>query len=105
MTRLSQITEEELAQYVELEEERKSLERKARSIAKVSAGLHDKIKAALEADGKQTAKRLGYLLTLLEMPGSVAWKPAFVERCGIEAANELIEKAPKRTKVSVQKAA
>lgn len=102
---LEKVTQDQLAEFVRLEKERKELESKARAIGKRTKTLHDHFLACLEGAGRTSVLRSGYRLTITEGRASVSWKDAFIEFAGPLAADELQQKAPRSKKVDVQKAA
>jgi len=85
------ITREELDEYARLETERKQLDRQSRTIAARCKQIESAVREQLDADGKQSAKRFGYQLTIEEGRGSVAWKDAFIREAGQEKATALQE--------------
>jgi hypothetical protein len=95
------ILREELDEYARLEAERKVLDRQSRTIASRCKQIEAAVKEQLEADGKQSAKRFGYLLALVDGRASVAWKDAFIREVGQEKANELQEAAEPSVKVTI----
>jgi hypothetical protein len=95
------ITREELDEHARLEAERKELDRKSRTLAARCKQIEAAVKEQLDADGKQSAKRFGYYLTIEEGRGSVSWKEAFIKEVGQEKASELQEAVETTYKVKI----
>lgn len=103
---LRTITRTDLARFLEMDRQRRELNRQAYLIAKQMAGLEADLVAwvTAKAPGKsRTVDRSGYRLSIVSKPGSVSWKAAFVEACGDAAAEQLAAAAPPRDVLVVEK--
>lgn len=104
MAKAPKPTTAEIAEYLKLEEERRTLESKARTIARRTKALHDHFRSHLEDRGKSSLKISDYRLTLIDGSARVAWKDEFIKLSGPLKAEELMQAAPRSKKVEVQKA-
>jgi hypothetical protein len=102
---MAKVTKTEIEEYLELEQERKELERKARTIARRTSALAAHFTEEVEASGKTAITRSGYRLSLVDGRAYVSWKDEFVRECGALKADEILQAAPVKKKLDVQKAA
>lgn len=89
MLNASSIGEDQLAEYVDLTARAKALESEARTLRKRADTLKSHFRKVLEAIGKSRITRLGYVLALVPGRVTVAWKDAYIELAGADAAAEL----------------
>ncbi len=89
----SDISAEELAEFCRLDAERKDLDRQSRLLAKRQDQIRTHCRAVLDGLGKTDLVRYGYRLSIVEGRATVAWKDAFIEQLGPEAAAELVDAA------------
>ncbi|MEL6897743.1 MAG: hypothetical protein AAFP90_16710 [Planctomycetota bacterium] len=83
------ISKARLQRYHELTEERKRLERQARSLKTESDIIMEEARTALKESGKQQIKRSGFVVHYVPGRATVRWKDAFIARCGSAAAEEV----------------
>lgn len=86
---------------------RLELDRQSASLHRKEARLYKQMLASVQDNcGKTRSIRVGsFLLQLVERAGRVAWKQAFVDRCGEDAAEELIAQCPTTEKLDVKQTA
>lgn len=96
----------EIEEYLALEEKRKAANRQADDIEKQAKVLKARIEAFIVAKGgsARTVERSGYVLSIKQKAGSVAWKEEFLRVAGQEEAARLSAAAPKRDYLSVEPA-
>lgn len=101
------VTRADIAEYLRLEDRRKALMREANDLKKQSDALAEKMKAFVRstAGKEQSVLRSGFVLAIRLVQGSVSWKQKFIERLGVKEAEKLVQAAPKREVLTVQKAA
>lgn len=102
----ARILKADIEQFLALHEERKELNRRAAALGKEADALEEIFAEHVREDGGKDRSLLtcGYVLSLADKPGQVQWKPAFVEVAGHDAAEALIQAAPTREVLSIQKA-
>lgn len=95
-TKVPRVSREELTNYLDLEEQRKELARKASDLKKMSDEIEERMVELVKATGGRTKRvRLyGYELALDVRRGTVSWKKAFVAKLGQPAAEKVIQQAP-----------
>lgn len=98
----AKITAEQLAEYVELDSQRKELDRQSRAIAKQQGILTSHFQAELERLGQKSTKRGDYQVALVDGRGTVAWKDELIREIGPLKVAEIAEAAPAKTKVVVE---
>lgn len=102
--KLSSIRESKLAALYELNQQRLQHDREARRLAKAAKELSETILESLQADGRDSVRRGDYVAEVGEGRAYVAWKAAYIEECGEQAAERLLQAAerPAVLKVSCQ---
>lgn len=98
----AKITAEQLAEYVDLEQRRKELDRQSRALAKQQGILANHFQAALEKAGQKSTARGSYRVALIEGKGTVAWKEELIKQIGPLKVAEIAEAAPTKTRVQVE---
>lgn len=87
-----------VADYLEVQERRRALEREARELAKIEKAMEADMFELVELFGEY--EECGYRVRVAEKPGRVAWKQEFVKRLGeAEAARVQAECPPRRVLV------
>lgn len=101
------VTKSEIEEYLAYEEERKSLERQAAALENKAAPLKTRFVKFVECQGgkARTVLRSGFVLSIKERAGRVAWKDKYVELTSVEASEVLIANCPPSTYLDVQRAA
>lgn len=92
------ISREELDEYAGLLEEKRKLDQRVSTIEKRIKQIITAAHAQLEAAGKSNATRYGYTISIVDGRATVAWKEAFIEACGADAATALQEAAVAKPK-------
>lgn len=87
------ITREELEEYEILQDQRKALDRRAKTLKAREEMILEKARAELVAAGKNQIIRHGYGLILEAGSVSVSWKEEFIKTAGPDAASKLQEAA------------
>jgi uncharacterized caspase-like protein len=100
------VTRADIEEFLELEEERKSLNRQADDLARKAAPLKDKLSqfVAFAAGPSKSIERSGYVLAMLTRAGRVDWKSEFIHVAGETEAERLVRECPKSEFLSVEKA-
>jgi hypothetical protein len=98
------LSKERLEKYVKLREERLELDRRSAAIKNEEEVIAGEIKEFMQKKLAKIARHQGYLITLDEVAGSVAWKTEYIRDLGAEAATEISQNAPKRLQLSVKAA-
>lgn len=98
------VTRDELDQYFELDMQRLALARKVSDIEKLQEQLEEKFLKYVEHKGgiDRTTIRYGYRLAIQTKNGSVSWKGEYMKLAGQEAAEKLIQAAPKKDKLTIE---
>jgi mRNA-degrading endonuclease RelE of RelBE toxin-antitoxin system len=99
------ITAEQLEQYLQLDEQRKALDRQSRQLADAQAKMEDRFLAELNEEGKREVRRGDYRVFIEDQRLHVAWKEEFIALKGPEAAAALAKLAPTRQRVRIAKVA
>jgi len=104
---MSQLTAEEIAEFLALEEERKALTRKADTLSRKAGPLKEKLMAFVRDRGgkDRTCLTHGFTLSLKEIRGAVAWKDEFLKVSSVEEAEKISANAPTYDRLFVEKAA
>lgn len=97
------ITAKSLAHYVELDEERKGLEREARNIQKEIELIGDEFREELKRRKVNSVKEGSYQVQLVDGRASVSWKDEFIRIAGSERAIEIQDAAPIPKRLQVLK--
>jgi hypothetical protein len=97
-------TRAELERYFELDQQRLALQRQAKDLEKLQEELRQRFLLHVrETAGPERAlTRCGYRLAINQVNGRVEWKTEFMRVAGVEAAEELIEAAPKVDKLVIE---
>jgi hypothetical protein len=98
----AKITADQLAEYTQLEEQRKELDRQSRAIAKQQGILSDHFRTELEKSGAKSTARGAYRVALVESRGAVAWKDELIKEIGPLKVAEIAETAPVKIRVQVE---
>lgn len=83
------ISGDQLREYMDLAERRKSLESEARTLKKREDALRALFRQVLESIGKTRITRLGYVLALVPGRVTLSWKDAYIDLAGADAAAQL----------------
>ena len=90
---MAAVTIKRIDQYLELQAERKELNRKARLIESQMSSMMSDFRAAIDKNkGKPLAKG-NYVLSLQTKAGRVSWKDAYISVAGIKQAEKLTQAA------------
>jgi len=95
------ITKEQCEEFLKLDKERSALDQKSRALKKRTDALKSHFKAFLAEQGKDSVKRNGFQLTLVDGKPSVSWKDEFVRVAGPLAADEVLTNAERSKGVEV----
>jgi len=98
------ITADEVAEYVRYADEKKELERKARTLGGEMKRLAEHFGEVLKDREQTECKRGEHVVALVTKQGSVSWKNEFVKVSGPDKAAELQAEAPTKTTVEIRKA-
>lgn len=98
---MARVTATELDKYRALETEAAELSARAATLKREAKVIATKAEADLEATGKPSVKRGGYLLKWADGRASIAWKTEFVRVAGAEAADKLAKDAPKKRSLDI----
>lgn len=98
------LSKENIAEFLTLEEQRRSLESQARAIESRTAPIKEALKTALRSSGKTSCVKLGYRLTFIPGRANISWKEEFVRVAGPEEADRITKVAPKTQQLDVQPA-
>lgn len=92
------VTRAELDRYVQIDAERKRLNREADLLKAQQEELGNKLRQFCRVQGGDalSVERSGYRLSISHVKGSVAWKQEFVRVAGVEAAERIAIAAPLR---------
>lgn len=96
-TTAERLTKEALKRYRELRDKKSAIEREARTIGKELDQIAELCLAELTSAGKDSIRRHGFQLSLVEGRATVAWKDEFIRVAGAEEAN-LIQASATPTK-------
>jgi hypothetical protein len=83
------IEPDQLTEFIDLAARRKALEQEARTLKKREDTLKSHFAAVLKTIGKSRITRLGYVLAMVPGRVTVAWKDAYIDLAGADAAAEL----------------
>lgn len=100
------VTKAMIQEYLELEEERKRLDRDARALAKKASAIAAKLLTFVKVHGgkERSVVRSGYRLAIDLAPGYPSWKQEFVRVAGLDEANRISAEQPKREVLSINPA-
>lgn len=101
------LTRAEIEEFLKAEEDRRAANRLADDIERKAAPLKARIKKFIELKGGKAKRveRSGYLLSLKQQNGQIAWKNEFLRVAGEEEAARVAANPPQVEKLSIEKAA
>jgi hypothetical protein len=96
---------DDVDRYMELDQERKKLNRQVENLEREQKPLKEKILAFVQDNGGKTqaVSKWGYVLKINLFAGVPKWKDAFINWAGADEATKLSEAAPKQERLSVEK--
>ena len=99
------ITKDDIERYLQLEEERRELNRLAKAKGDLAAEIEEKIEAFARANGGSdlTVERSGFILAIKTKAGTVAWKHEFIKLTSEEEAERLKGLCPRVEFLSVER--
>lgn len=105
--RVPYVTREMIARYLQLNEERLSLGRQQKAKEHEQDVIEEQLIDFVRAKGGpgKRCDRSGYVLALLNKRTQPKWKDAYIGATSAEKAEELIQAAPTKEVLSVEKAA
>ena len=95
------LTAEQLADYTRYEQERLELDRKSRTLARSQAVLSEHFKAFLDQEGKDTATRGGFRVSIIDGTPAISWKEELLAVVGPLRVEEITRAAPIRKRLVV----
>lgn len=95
------VTKEQLMEFLAFEKQRKELDTRARNLKKRTDALKAHFKEFLNAEGKESIKRHGFQITLVDGRTEISWKDEFIRVAGPLAADEIAANAPKGKAIQV----
>lgn len=100
------VTKRDIQEFLDLEEQARSLKRQAKAIEKKAELIEKTLFAFVRANGgkERSVLRSGFVLAITDSRCSVTWKNEFIRVAGDKAAEALIEAAPKKEKLTVTQA-
>lgn len=104
---MAQLAKSDIEQFLDLDEQRKALNRQADSLKRQVDLLGEKITQHIVDEGGKAHRLVyrGFLLAIDLAKGTVRWKDEFIRLAGSEEADKLAAAAPPREVLVVQRAA
>jgi hypothetical protein len=101
------VTREMIERYLQLDEQRLSFGRQAKALAAEQDAIEEQLVEFVRAKGGpgKRCDRSGFVLALLTKRCQPHWKDAFISAKGAKAAEELIQSAPTKEVLSVERTA
>lgn len=101
---VSHLKREEIDRYVEVDRERKELERRAEALKKEQERLKTRFLAVIESKGDTpiSYKRCGFVLLVKEGTRYPKWKEEFLAVAGVAAAEAVVQRTPPSRQLLVE---
>ena len=90
---MSAVTIKRVQEFIDLQNERRELDRKSRTIGNKMDSIRSDIRQLIEDNKGRPVKKGKFTLSIEEKTGRVSWKQEFVDAMGVDAANKLSEQA------------